>query len=325
MAATGRRVGAGGVSVGARGSRRLGPWLIRHLQSFFYTLGLMSRAPVATVLTTAVIGLALALPAGLYVLLDNVRSATRGWDGITQVSLFLDAAVADAEASALAERLARRGDVAATRVITRAQALQEFRELSGFAEVMDAFADENPLPAVILVEPQRRDGVALEPLLASLGELPEVDFAQFDLAWLQRLHGILVIVERGVLVLSVLLAAGVILVVGNTMRLGIESRRQEIEIVKLFGATNSFIRRPFLYSGLLYGLLGGLLAWLLLELSFAVLSRPVANLVALYGSGYELRGLDGWSGLVLLSGGGLLGLLGSWLSVGRHLSAIEPS
>jgi cell division transport system permease protein len=109
------------------------------------------------------------------------------------------------------------------------------------------------------------------------------------------------------------------------MRLGIESRRQEIEIVKLFGATNSFIRRPFLYSGLLYGLLGGLLAWLLLELSFAVLSRPVANLVALYGSGYELRGLDGWSGLVLLSGGGLLGLLGSWLSVGRHLSAIEPS
>lgn len=324
MAAAGRRVGAAGVTVAA-GSRRPGPWLVRHLQSFFYTLGLLSRAPVATVLTTAVIGLALALPAGLYVLLDNVRGSTRDWEAVSQVSLFLDAKVGDSEAEALARRLAERPDVASTRVITREQALEEFRELSGFAEVMDAFVDENPLPAVILVELPRADPVALDSLLRTLRALDQVDLAQFDLAWLQRLHGILLIVERGVLVLSVLLAAGVILVVGNTMRLGIENRREEIEIAKLFGATDSFIRRPFLYSGLLYGLMGGVLAWLLVHLAFAALADPVANLVALYGSGYELRGLDGRSSLVLVGGGGLLGLAGSWLSLGRHLHAIEPS
>jgi len=155
--------------------------------------------------------------------------------------------------------------------------------------------------------------------------MPKVDFAQFDLAWLKRLYAILRIVERGVLVLAALLAAGVVLVVGNTMRLGIENRRQEIEIAKLFGATDAFIRRPFLYSGLLYGTLGGVIALLLVWTCFMLLGEPVQRLTALYSGSYRLHGLGPSASLVLLAAGAWLGLLGSWLSVGRHLSAIEPS
>lgn len=307
--------------------RRLRSWLTRHLQTFFYTLGLLSRAPLASILTTAVIGMALALPAGLYVLLDNVQDATRGWDGSNEISLFLALEVGDGEAESIAGRVREWPEVAAARVITRDQALEEFRDMSGFADVMDAFASDNPLPAVIVVEPavDAGDAAAMENLLGKLGELAAVEFAQFDLAWLKRLYAILRIVERGVLVLAILLAAGVLLVVGNTMRLGIENRRQEIEIAKLFGATDAFIRRPFLYSGLLYGALGGVIAWLLVSICFMLLGEPVQRLTALYSGDYRLQGLDAWASVVLLAGGALLGLLGSWLSVGRHLAAIEPS
>ena len=309
------------------GSRWLRPWFTRHLQTFFYTLGLLSRAPLASFLTAAVIGMALALPAGLYVLLDNVRDATRGWDGSNEISLFLQLKISDDKAEAIADNVRDWPEVAGARVITRAQALEEFRQLSGFADVMDAFSSDNPLPAVIIVEPavDAGDGVAMDKLLGGLGTLPEVDFAQFDLAWLKRLYAILRIVERGVLVLAVLLAGGVLLVVGNTMRLGVENRRQEIEIAKLFGATDAFIRRPFLYSGLLYGALGGVIAWLLVWVCFMLLGEPVQRLTVLYSGDYRLQGLAAWAGVVLVAGGAMLGLLGSWLSVGRHLPAIEPS
>lgn len=308
-------------------SGRLRAWLIRHLQTFFYTLGLMARAPVASSLTAAVIGVALALPTGLYVVLDNVQDATRDWDGASEISAFLGPDVSDNRAAELAETLERRPDVAATRLITRSKALEEFRELSGFADVMDAFAEDNPLPAVIVVEPSvdAADTAAMEKLLTDLGALAEVDFAQFDLAWLKRLYAILAIVERGVLVLAALLAAGVLLVIGNTMRLGIENRRQEIEIAKLFGATDAFIRRPFLYSGLLYGAMGAVIAWLLVWTGFQLLGGPLERLTALYSGEFRLRGLEPWAGAVLLASGALLGLLGSWLSVGRHLAAIEPT
>jgi len=314
-------------ALSSTGGRWLRAWLTRHLQTFFYTLGLLSRAPLASFLTAAVIGMALALPAGLYVLLDNVQDATRGWDGSNEISLFLQLEVADGEAETTAARLRDWPEVGVARVITREQALEEFRELSGFADVMDAFSSDNPLPAVIVIEPavDAGDAAAMEKLLGRLGALPEVDFAQFDLAWLKRLYAILRIVERGVLVLATLLAAGVLLVVGNTMRLGIESRRQEIEIAKLFGATDAFIRRPFLYSGLLYGVLGGVIAWVSVWICFMLLGEPVQRLTALYSSDYRLQGLAPWASVALVTGGALLGLFGSWLSVGRHLAAVEPS
>lgn len=314
------------VALSSGGLGGLQSWLVRHAQTFFYTLGLLARAPLASLLTAAVIGVALALPAGLYVVLDNARNATRGWDGSNEISLFLELEQSDDDAAAIAKRLRAWPQVGAVRVITRAEALQEFRQLSGFADVMDAFANDNPLPAVLVVAPaaDAADTRAMETLLGRLGQLSEVDFAQFDLAWLKRLYAILRIVERGVLVLSALLAAGVLLVIGNTMRLGVENRRQEIEIAKLFGATDAFIRRPFLYSGLLYGALGGIIAWILVAVAFALLGEPAQRLTALYPGDYRLQGLAAGPGLALVAGGALLGLLGSWLSVGRHLAAIEP-
>ena len=160
-------------------------------------------------LTAAVIGMALALPAGLYVLLDNVQDATRGWDGSNEVSLFLDLDIDDDGAAMVAGRLREWPEVDGARIISRARALEEFRDLSGFADVMDAFADDNPLPAVIVVTPALNagDGAAMEKLLGRIESLPEVDFAQFDLAWLKRLYAILAIVERGVVVVAALLAA----------------------------------------------------------------------------------------------------------------------
>ena len=318
---------AANFALSSTAGRWLRPWLTRHLQTFFYTLGLLSRAPLASFLTAAVIGMALALPAGLYVLLDNVRDATRGWDGSNAISLFLQLKISDDKAEAIAGNVRDWPEVAGTQVISRAQALEEFRQLSGFADVMEAFSNDNPLPAVIVVEPavDAGDGVAMDKLLGRLAGLPEADFAQFDLAWLKRLYAILRIVERGVLVLALLLAGGVLLVVGNTMRLGVENRRQEIEIAKLFGATDAFIRRPFLYSGLLYGALGGVIAWLLVWACFLLLGEPVQRLTALYSGGYRLQGLATWASVVLVAGGAMLGLLGSWLSVGRLLPSIEPS
>jgi cell division transport system permease protein len=279
------------------GLGKLRAWLIRHLQTFFYTLGLLARAPLASFLTAAVIGVALALPAGLYVVLDNVRDATRGWDGSTRISLFLKLEIDDGQAREMADRIEKWPDVAEVRVIGRAQALEEFRALSGFADVMEAFSNDNPLPAVLVVEPRGEGGdpAGVEALVERLANLSQVDVAQFDLAWLKRLFAILRIVERGVLVLAALLAAGVLLVVGNTMRLGIENRRQEIEIAKLFGATDAFIRRPFLYSGLLYGAMGGLIAWLLVWVGFLLLGEPVQRLTELYSGDYRLQGLGPWA------------------------------
>jgi len=309
------------------GRGRLRAWVTRHLQTFFYTLGLLSRTPLASLLTAAVIGMALALPAGLYVLLDNVQDATRGWDGSNEISLFLSLDIDDREAALVAERLRDWAEVDGSRVISRARALEEFRDLSGFADVMDAFADDNPLPAVVVVTPavDAGDGVAMEKLLGRVDALPEVDFAQFDLAWLKRLYAILAIVERGVVVVAALLAGAVLLVVGNTLRLGIENRRQEIEIAKLFGATDAFIRRPFLYSGLLYGALGGVIALVLVWVCILLLDEPIQRLTALYSGDYRLQGLGVLPSVALPALGALLGLLGSWLSVGRHLAAIEPS
>lgn len=306
---------------------RVDAWAVRHLQTFFYSLGQLAHTPLSTLMTAAVVGISLSLPAGLYVLIGNVQRVSQGWGGTVQVSLFLKPAVSDAAARALAGRLQARPGVARVRVITHAEALAEYRRLSGFGNVLDLFKDENPLPAVLVVQPDRMHSTpdTVAALVAQLRRLPEVDLARFDLAWLQRLYAILGIARRGVAILAALLALGVVLVVGNTIRLGIEGRRAEIEIAKLFGATDAFIRRPFLYNGLWYGALGGLIAWVLVTASLALLHDPVARLTALYSSRFELSGLGGEGSLELLLTGVLLGLGGSWLAVGRHLHAIEPS
>lgn len=301
-------------------------YVLRHLQVLFATLGQLARTPVATLMTVAVIGITLALPAGLYVLLDNARQASGGWDRGAQVSLFLKSSVQDAQAQALLARLRRLPAVAEAQFISREAALDEFKRLSGFGDALETLAS-NPLPAVVVIRPAaaHSDASALEALVADLRREPAVDLAQVDLEWVQRLQLLLVIAQRGVLLLAVLLGLAVLLIIGNTIRLAVLNRREEIEIIKLIGGTDAFIRRPFLYAGVLQGLLGGTLAWLLIHASLVLLSGPIGELSALYGSTYTLSGLPGKASALLLLASGSLGWIGSRLAVGRHLRAIEPA
>jgi len=300
-------------------------YLLRHLQVLFYSLGQLSRQPIATLMTAAVIGIALALPSGLHVILKNAQQLSGGWDGGARISLFLKRSVNDAQARQLVRRIRQLPEVAGVRYISRSQALEEFRRQSGFGEALTALQD-NPLPAVLVIRPRpgASSPAASERLLARLRQDPAVDLAQLDLQWVKRLYVIMELVRRGVLVLAVLLALAVLLVVGNTIRLAIQNRRDEIVVMKLIGGTDAFIRRPFLYTGFWYGLFGGLLAWLLVSLSLAILGGPIERLAGLYQGQFRLQGLDAASaGLLLLASIGL-GLAGSWLAVGRHLRAIEP-
>ena len=300
--------------------------LLRHLQVFFYSLGQLARTPLATLMTAAVIGIALALPAGLHVLLDNAQQLTGGWDSASRISLFLKRNVNDARARRLAATLRRLPEVAAVDYIPREQALAEFERLSGFGDALKAL-DENPLPAVLVVTPtpEAASPDAAEQLLARLRQYGPVELAQLDMQWVKRLYVIMELVRRGVLVLGLLLGLAVLLVVGNTIRLAIQNRRQEIVVMKLVGGSDAFIRRPFLYTGFWYGLFGGLIAAVLVSLALWTLAGPVERLAGLYQSPFRLAGLSLDGLLLLLLAGIALGLAGSWLAVGRHLREIEPT
>lgn len=300
-------------------------YLARHLQVFFATLGELVRAPFSNMMTIAVIGIALALPTGLHVLLQNVQQVTAQWDGAAQISLFLQQQTTDKQVKQLADLIRKRQDVSSVTSIGREAALEEFRHNSGFGEALDALED-NPFPPVIVVYPtDEADNIAsVQAMLKAFAERPEVEHAQLDMQWLKRLYTIMDIGRRGIWVLATLLSMSVLLVVGNTIRLAIEGRREEIEIIKLIGGTDAFIRRPFLYTGFWYGLTGGVISWLLITVSLWLLSGPINQLATLYDSRYSLAGLDMASSLVLLGASILLGLGGSWLAVTRHLHAIEP-
>lgn len=297
-----------------------------HAQVLVSSLGRLYRTPFSTLLTTAVIAIALALPSGLLVLLDNLQRLNTHWDGSSSISLFLKQSVSDAKAGQLARELEDWPHIASVRTIQREQALAEFRELSGFGDALAAL-EENPLPSVLEIRPVTANtpDQDIEALLDKLGRLPEVELAQLDLQWVRRFGALMEIGRRGILVVGALLALAVLLIVGNTIRLDIQNRREEIEVSKLIGGTDAFIRRPFLYTGLWYGLLGAVLAWVLVSLGFWLVDAPARSLAGLYDSSFLLSSLS-WQGTgLLILTGVALGLAGSWLAVGRHLGAIEPT
>jgi len=235
-----------------------------------------------------------------------------------QLSLFLKRGLGEDEALRLAQQLRAMREVASVDYISRAAALEEFRRLSGFGAALEALRD-NPLPAVLVVRPVSDDPAVAEELRGRLAALPGVELAELDLAWLKRLAAILDIAERAILILAGLLGAAVLLIVGNTTRLAVISRRDEIEVIGLVGGTAAFIRRPFLYSGLLQGFVAGLLAWLLVALSVWLVSGPVEQLTSLYGTPAGLRGLALGGGLMLAVAGAALGWLGARVAVGWQL------
>jgi cell division transport system permease protein len=300
-------------------------WALDHVRVLVATLGRLSREPVSTFLTAAVIGITLALPAGLHVLVQNVNAISYSWEGTLQASLFLEDEVTPERGRALVRELEQRQDVGKASYISREQSMVEFRELSGFGEALDLLADINPLPAVIVVTPKRDlPKERMQALMDALAALPEVEMAKLDQKWLDRLFAILAIVERAVLIIAGVLALAVMVTVGNTIRLEIEARREEIIVMKLIGAPDSFIRRPFLYTGLWYGLGGGVMAWLLVHAAIYALSGPARRLAGLYDSSYALAGLTPQATLIVLAAGVALGVVGSAWTVGRQLGRYEP-
>jgi cell division transport system permease protein len=300
--------------------------MTRHLQVLLATLGRLTRNPVSSLMTASVIGIAVALPAGLHLLVKNLQNVSSHWDSSASISLFLRGGVADEVAQQLVDTLSARPDIAAVQLVRPDQALREFREFSGFGDALELL-DENPLPHVVLIQPA---GKALAPgraerLSAAMEQLPEVELAQLDLQWLRRLHAFTQAAERGIAVLAGLLGLAVMLTVGNTIRLEIQNRRAEIEIACLVGATNAFIRRPFLYTGLWYGLAGGLIAWLFINLAFRLLQGPLERLAGLYQSAWQTHEYSHLLMATLLLGSPLLGWLGAWLAVNRQLVHVEPN
>lgn len=305
--------------------RSLKIWLGQHGRALVSSLGQICKNPVGNLFSIAVIGVALALPAGFYLVLDNTQRVIENWEGNIQIALYLKTEVSDSRAREMQSELVALSNIDNVRLVTRDQALQEYKSLSGFAEALDAL-EHNPLPSMLLVEPamETLSSDSGQQLLDQLGSLSEVEAAQLDRQWVKRLFVILDILERVVLILTTLLSIAVMLIVGNTIRLSIINKRTEIEINKLFGATNAFIKRPFLYTGLLFGLTGGLLAWLLLGLSTMAVEAPVNQLSVLYNSDFMLEGLSLGELAILFASGGGLGFLGSWVAVSRHLREVEP-
>jgi cell division transport system permease protein len=300
-------------------------WFERHLQTMVGSLGRLWQQPFAALLTVLVIGIALALPACLHVLVQNVRAASGGWSNALDVSVYMKQSASLDDTKSIADRVRKRRDVADVTVVPADAALAEFRRNSGFGEALDALK-ENPLPHALIVRPADtfRDTGHVETLTAELKLLPGVDVVQLDTEWVSRFNAILDIVRRIVFLAAALFALGILVIVGNTIRLDIENRRGEIEVTKLVGGSDAFVRRPFLYNGVWYGLGGGAIAWLVVTAVILMLAGPVQRIAGLYGSGFALHGLDAESSLVLVAGGAVLGWLGSFIVATRELRAIEP-
>ena len=298
-------------------------WLDSHRASLADSLRRLGRQPIGSFFTCLVMGIALSLPMGLALLLDNLEQLGGSWQRAAQISLFMQLEVDDAEGERLRAKIAEMPNVAETGWVGPEQALEELQQQAGLGEALKELPD-NPLPGVILVTPHEIDKAGLEALRQQLAELPGVQQAQLDLLWVERLAAILGLGERFIFGLAVLLVLALLLVIGNTIRLHIENRRSEIEIIKLVGGTDSYVRRPFLYMGALYGCGAGLLAWLVLVYSFDWLNQAVVRLSGLYGSDFALAGVPLEDGLSLLLGAILLGYVGAWLAVARHLRELAP-
>lgn len=316
-----RRKGARESRVSAGGAL-LSRWQ-QHVHTARTSLEKLRQSPGSTLMTIAVIGIALLLPTALFVSVDNLSRLSSNLVDVSQISVYLQDDVTNFEASEISEQLLTRRDIESVRYISAEEAAQEFAATSGLGDVMEAL-DSNPLPGVLVVTPSALNTNLVSTLLEDLQSLRGVDSVQLDLAWVERLQAFLELAQRASTGLMGILAIAVLFVVGNTIRLAIESRRAEIVVIKLVGGTDAYVARPFLYTGAYYGLAGGLFAWSLLSVILLALRGPAAELLRLYGSDYSMRALSLSDSMLLLAGSTLLGWLGAWISVRQHMSAIEP-
>ncbi|GGD59343.1 permease-like cell division protein FtsX [Lacimicrobium alkaliphilum] len=305
--------------------QRLLMFFISHIRQALASLGELWRSPGASMMTIAVLGLSITLPSTLYILLKNTEKVSAGWEQASEITLFLHQNTQPGDIRQLTTRLSLWPEVESLKHIDKAEALNEFKQLSGFGDALN-YLEENPLPDVILVTPDSKNTspTAAGKLLEKLQKEREVELGQLDIQWLERLHGLVDIAKELVSVVAMLLFIAVALIIGNTIRLNILNKRDEILVLKLVGATDAFIQRPFMYTGFWYGLLGGLLAWFTTWLLLWWMSDSIGRVTQLYQTQFELTGLQGESLLGMLGLSVFLGLAGSLLSVHKHIRAIEP-
>lgn len=298
-------------------------WLAQHLHVLIYTLRRQFTNPGAGLLNILVIGIALSLPTGAYVLVQNVQDVAARVIGTPQISLFMAMDSGKEDIALVEKRLKQHGaEIDHTEFVPRDRALELLKHTTGLTDVIGGLS-QNPLPDAFVVYPKQSDPQSLESLRSEFSQWPKVDHVQLDSAWVRKLDALLKFGKAAILVIALLLSFALIAVTFNTIRLQILTQRDEIEVSKLIGATNAFIRRPFLYFGTMQGLLGGGAAWIIVSASILVLNRSLVDVAQQYASGFVLQPLSAQDGLSLLMFSAYLGWLGAWLSVAQHLWRID--
>ncbi|GLS92279.1 cell division protein FtsX [Psychromonas marina] len=304
---------------------RVSAVISQHFQQVFTSFSELWKTPIATLMTVFVLGLALSLPSVFNVLYKNAERVTGQWDGASEISLFLNKDISEPRVQVLINKLALYNDIDSVTYISRHQALEEFKEMSSFSKALN-YLDENPLPAVLVVVPTKdaMTSAGSKLLVAKLQREQGIDLVRVDLDWIEKLQAILELLVDIVIAIAALLLISVLLIVSNTIRLNILNHRDEIEVLKLVGATNSFIQRPYLYAGAWYGLLGGTIAWLLTVAMVIWLQSGVMSLMGLYQLQFEISLLNFKEVATLLGIATALGFVASYISVKQYLVKIEP-
>jgi cell division transport system permease protein len=292
-------------------------FLSQHLAALKSAARRLAFSPLNTMLSLIVIGAALALPAAGWVVLDNLQGLTGKFSGMQQISLFMTAGAGKKEAAEIESRL-RKADPGKWRFVSREDALQSLKETEGMADIAAGLA-KNPLPDAFVVEPGDTLPETLERLADTFRSWPAVTHVQLDSAWSRRLDAFLRIGRLAVALLAGTFAGALVAVTFNTIRLQILAQAAEIEVSRLIGATDAFIRRPFHYFGALQGALGGLFALLLIAAAGWMLASPTAELLALYGASFVPRGPSPEHAGAIVGIGAVLGWLGAQISVAIHL------
>ena len=300
-------------------------FFVSHIRQALSSLGELWRQPAASLMTIGVLGLSITLPSTLYIMVKNTEKITAGWEQASEISLFLKPNISAANSQQLVARLHTWEEIDSVVFIPADDALKEFQHLSGLGDAI-AYLQSNPLPDVVLVTPIDKHATpnAAKTLLDKLKQQREVDIGKLDIEWLERLYAVIDIASDLVTFIGILLFFAVVLIIGNTIRLNILNKHDEIVVMKLVGATDAFIHRPFLYTGFWYGLLGGLMAWFAVIIILWWMDSSIETFAAMYQKDFNITGLTGTALLTMLGLSITLGLLGSLISVQRHVRQIEP-
>jgi len=296
-----------------------------HAHALFSSLGRLVRNPFTSAMTIMVMAITISLASGFYLFVVNLQQLTGNVESTNQISLFLKSNVSEKSAKKLVYEISGKSNIETVKFISKDQALEEFKAYSGFGDALSVL-DINPLPAVIQVLPKNTldDLQSIESLMTELSQIYQVDFVQLDMQWIKRLQFMMQIMQRGVFLLTLLLSFAVLFITGNTIRLELQNRRDEVLIAKLVGATHSFIQRPFLYTGFWLGILSGIVAWTLVTIMMIILQGPIERLSGLYDGAFDVSYLGFIETVLLLGIAAFLGVLGAWGVLHYQLKQIKP-